>query len=352
MSDELRLVGVAGAEPAEGWMDESEWAAEADEMRAEREEHEQEHEEMDDHDHDEDEWGDDGFGFIHFGAHADPLVDGRAHSWIYSFAAPAEGLEYDVLVAANGTILAESWDQDDEPDEHPDPAIDGWSVDSDEAFEIAADNSEEFATAMVGGSAFSGLGQDEESGDPIWGLSIWSDEGESWVAAVNARNGTFLGASNWSMPDFDFDWEWDWDWDGFGDWFAPPEKGSFDGQVTLLAPEAEHVFSIEDDTHEALFVTLQVDLVTPITAVSLQVTDPMGEVHELRIDPGTFPDGEGRATAQLHTMQPMAGDHTVSLLMEQGTSHDYWVGWCATGFEIDLDFTPDAAGRPDPCHEL
>lgn len=275
----------------------------------------------------------------------DELQDGQAPAWGYVY--QAGNRTYAVAIGANGTVLAEETDEDDDPE----TPVEGWEVDSDEAAEIIAENNDTWANAGDDGGVWYALAQDEPEDDPeedpehdpMWivGLSL---PGEAPILyRVNATTGEYLGASTFTIPDFDVG--------GFGSSGAgtrgetvPEESGSFDGTLTATDATAEHTFEVDHPDHPELGVELSLD--PPATGtVTATIEGPNGTLGTLEASP------QDRAV-EAWWEAPSPGEYTVTLELTQGVTQDYTLTWCAKGTGYEIPDTPYGPNQGSPCQSV
>lgn len=256
----------------------------------------------------------------------DSFGDGEAMAWVYSYR--MDNTTYRVTVAHNGTVLANTTDDDVDEDQHP---IEDWSVDSEEAADIVEENNDTWSTEGHGFGIYF-LSKENATGDPIWNLGQLTENGFLF-ARVNASTGEYLGAHT-----FDFDFGagfmggyggdyggpyWDGS-DGDGPDREPPrEQGSFEGTVSATSTVNEHVFRLEHEDHDEL--AIQLDLDQPATGtVSATLYRDDEQVTAVSASPT---DTSNRADVD----DPEMGDYRVEIELQGGTSQDYTLYWCAPG---------------------
>lgn len=271
--------------------------------------------------------------------------DGKTAAWVYEYVA-ANGT-YTVVLADNGTVLHEEVDED-EPDENfTAEAIEGWEVDSDEAADIVAENNDTWERAEDANITFYALEKDEDESDPTWALGFQA-EGGTYIFAVNATTGEYLGAFTFEGPSFDPGFGGDYGGDGNGSYEGPygpgdeppKEGGSFSGRLTVTDPNQTHTFEVEASGHPELGVELTLD--QPATStVQATIEGPNGTLGTLEAD------GMDRAVEGWWE-EPMTGTYTVTLELTQGAAQDYQLAWCAEGADYG-SYDPPYGPSSSPC---
>lgn len=259
----------------------------------------------------------------------DPLVgDGRAQAWQYVYASDARADQhYRVTVAANGTVVdANVTARDDEM-----VAVVDWNVDSDEAAHTAHEANATYRNATgrddtTVASFLTMVETEDNKTDPHWLLLVEEDNGSDLLfLAVNARNGTYMGAfstTGLAVP--------------FHPRVVPEESGTFQGEVTVADPQNTHTFQLRENGHESLQVELRIAATGPESVVNMTVEGPNGTTGATTWSGGSGSSGE---TAVVFG-QPARGAWSVTVRLDSGLAQDYEVGWCAPGIFLS---PPDPA---------
>lgn len=262
------------------------------------------------------------------------LKDGQAPAWLYSY--QAGNRSYHVAIAANGTILAEETERDDDRE----TPIEDWEVDSDEAADVVAENNETWSRTDDARSVMYGLGQNGTEEDPVWFIVLFPGDAAPIVYTVNATTGEYLGAHSIQIPSFDVGFGGGFDGDDGGDG-VPEEGGSDDGSVSLAQPTAEHTFEVEQDGHPELGLELSLD--DPATSsVTATIEGPDGTLGTIEAD-SMEPAAEG------WWADPQPGEYTVTVELQEGATQDYAITWCAEGESYGFGDNPYGPDGRSPC---
>lgn len=271
----------------------------------------------------------------------DPWIgDGRSQAWTYLFTAPGHEASYHVVLAANGTILEAGERTSDEegtfvlePQLGP---IEDWELGSRQAARTVEAMAPEWPSVngTTPAQTYATLwGRTDRS--PLWILGTETGQSEQ-EHYVNATSGEYLGTS--PPPD--------------GSLYEirprdgpPPEGGRFNGTVSVVEPETEHVFAVEREGHPWLTVeaTLEEDLGG---RVNLTVQGPDGEV-QAQFETGGEPGSSGFTSASIEA--PQTGAWTAQVSLEEGQIQRYQLDWCASDETPGLGFPSGPTSSDPPC---
>jgi hypothetical protein len=306
--------------------------------------------------------------------------DGEALFWAYVYTSQERQAMFAVLADASGVSFAEEvpmgWDGETIEDYGEDfQPIADWNVDSDEAAAIAAGADEEYAQLRGDPDVMALTALGMADGTPYWVLMIFSmgfgepqaeastgsqqdedyedyadeagDYAEDFRGAfviVNAENGSVQSFDGFDA--FDGSYSVDPDVPEMDEEdFLFMEYGSASGELSVLAPTDEQVFTIEQAEHEALAIAVEASnpLLAPVEVI---VTDPEGTqtTFQVAFDPAGL---DSRETIVLDIVPQ--GDWTVSLALEPAVRNTYTVEWCSDGIGIP---TGMFGATPEVCDEV
>lgn len=231
----------------------------------------------------------------------DPDVgNGRAVAWAFAFV--GGGRSYNVVVAANGSVV----DHDEETGYEPDAKLGAVKVDSDDAMDAARED-DRFTRAVASVDAVSIAVGDNGTG-PKWILFTYQPFVFAIVDATSGDLEMVREAGDWT-GDWFGDWDWDEDADGAeGSSSSIHDEHDGDGSLSANDRTFEFEFDVDPgaDTIEGT-VTVSGTLMTDVVDVRLE--GPDGEAaSEGGISNGEF---------VIDVEDPMPGTWVLTLTLER-----------------------------------
>lgn len=240
------------------------------------------------------------------------IGDGRSPRWAYEFHAGEQGLG--ILVSANGTIVKSV-----EIDITQQPRLDGWTADSTEAVQAAADEHPAFRDVPEDTGVAYALYQDDRRGRPVWAVGLLTEDDKRLVVLVDARTGESLGISENEGDPITPRGR------SLGPQAPPRAADTFEGHLTAPGDQQSWSLFLQNEGHPEIGLHLEVEEPASGSVNATLVRDDRSLVQ--------LEAGPTRTNATASWPLPEAGDYEVSLELDAGLEQAYTLQWCAPGTE-------------------